>query len=41
MTSQHKNGGYSVLTRQMRTVLRPYQNLGLVSPGWIISHHTN
>ena len=27
-----------ILTRQMRAVLRPHQNLGLVSPGWIISH---
>ena len=26
-----------LLTRQMHTVLCPYQNLGLVLPGWIIS----
>ena len=26
------------LTRQMCTILYPYQNLGLVSPGGIISH---
>ena len=28
-----------ILTRQMRTVLYPYQNLGLFSPGGVISHH--
>jgi len=28
-----------LLIRQMRAVLHPYQNLGLVSPGWIILHH--
>jgi len=28
-----------LLTRQMHAVLHPYQNLGLVLPGWIISHH--
>ena len=28
-----------LLTRQTRTVLRPYQNLGLVSLSWIISRH--
>ena len=25
-------------TRQMRAVLRPYQNLGLILPDWIISY---
>ena len=29
----------AILTRQMRTVLRPYQNLGLVLLRWIISRH--
>jgi len=28
-----------ILTRQMHTVLRPYQNLNLVLPGWIILGH--
>jgi len=32
-------GEVYILTRQMRAVFRPYQNLGLVSPGRIISHH--
>ena len=32
-------GEVYILTRQMRTVLRSYQNLGLVLPGWIISCH--
>ena len=30
---QQGEGEVYILTRQMRAVLRPYQNLGLVSPG--------
>jgi len=29
-------GSVYILTRRMRAVLRSHQNLGLVSPGWII-----
>jgi len=32
-------GEVYILTRQMHAVLCPYQNLGLVLPGWIILHH--
>jgi len=31
-----QGGRWRILTRQMREVLRPYQNLSLISPGWII-----
>jgi len=34
-----EEGEVYILTRQMHIVLRPYKNLGLVSPGWIISGH--
>ena len=36
---QQGEGEVYILTGQMRAVLRPYQNLGLVSPGWIITSH--
>ena len=32
-------GDVYILTRQIHIVLHPYQNLGLVSPGWIILCH--
>jgi len=38
--SKGKGEVYTYLfTRQIRAVLHPYQNLGLVLPGWIISRH--